>query len=71
MNGLDKAFSNGKWTMTVSTVGELVDELNRLPRDLPTKLGFAEATDIVVFNRGSDDAHVSFEEGGDWDEDEE
>ena len=65
----DKAFSNGKWAKTVSTVGEAIEELKRLPPDMPVQQGFADCVDLVVFNRDKPDMHCSFEEGGDWDED--
>lgn len=65
----DKPFSNGKWAKTVTTVGEAIEELKRLPPDMPVRQGFSDSVDLVVFNRDKIDMHCSFEEGGDWDTD--
>lgn len=67
--GLDQAFSNGKWNVNVSTVGELIDELSRLPRTLAVKSGFADSADVVVFNRDSE-PFLELQDGGDWADDE-
>lgn len=66
---LDKAFTNGKWAVNVRSVGQLIEELQRLPADLPVRMGFEDSADVVVFNR-NDDPHVGLEEGGDWCEEE-
>jgi hypothetical protein len=65
---LEKAFSNGKWAITVHTVGELIDELSRLPRDLPVDQEYeGRGSDLVVINRDSD-AHIRLDEAGFWDD---
>jgi hypothetical protein len=65
---LDKAFSNGQWKKNCRTVGDVLDELGRLPRDLPVHSGFTDSVDLVVFNRKQPDQHLEFADGGDWDE---
>lgn len=67
---LDKAFSNGKWSINVRTVGEMIDELSRLPRDMQVKQGFEDSTDIVVFNRNTE-PFVEMEDGNRWDDEDE
>jgi hypothetical protein len=67
----DQAFSNNNWHVNCETVGDVIDELNRLPRDLPIVQGFADSVDLVVFNRDQENAHLSFEDGGDWSDDSE
>jgi hypothetical protein len=67
-NKLDKAFSNGSWTINCKTVGDVIKELQRLPPELPVHQGFEDSVDLVVFNRDRADVHVSFAEGGEWDE---
>lgn len=62
---LNTAFSNGKWSVNVRNVGQLIDELKRLPADLPVRMGFEDSADLVVFNR-DDDPHVALEDGNDW-----
>lgn len=67
---LDTAFSNGKWAINVKTVGQMVDELSRLPRDLAVHTFPSESADLVIFNRN--DAvppHLGVEDGGCWDVD--
>lgn len=65
---IEERFSNGQWSKNVQNVGELMDELSRLPRDLPTKVSLSESVDLVVFNRNTEHAHLSFEGGGEWDD---
>lgn len=62
----EKFFSNGKWAIEVHAVGELVDELSRLPREMKTRMAFSGSTDIAVLNRGQDSEHVGFDHGGFW-----
>jgi hypothetical protein len=66
---MQECFSNGKWNKNVTTVGEMVDEMSRLPRGLKVKQGFSPSADLVVFNRDGVDRHLSMDEGGQWDED--
>lgn len=51
------------------TVGELMQELAKLPPELPIKLSFEDGVKPVVYNAKYDDRHLSFEEneGGDDD----
>lgn len=67
---VEERFSNGKTWKNVETVGELIQELQRLPSDTPVRQGMEDSTDIVLFN-ALDDAHVSFDEGLFWDEEDE
>lgn len=60
-------FSNGETHKNVTNVGELIDELSHLPRELRVKQGFSPSVDLVVFNVRGADRHLAFEEGGDWD----
>lgn len=65
---LKTAFSNGKSVKNVRTVGQLIEELQRLPPSLPVDQGYDDdGTDIVIFNIESGSPHVSFAEGLDWD----
>ncbi len=64
---MDKRFSNGKTSKNVRTVGELVDELSRLPRDLRVTQGFSPSADVVVFNVRTPDIYVTLADGGLWD----
>ena len=63
---MSKKFSNGDWKINVKTVGELIKELERLPKNLPIHQGFSESVDVVVFNRKQADAHIAFDEGESW-----
>ncbi len=63
---MDQRFSNDNWHKNVTTVGEMIDELSRLPRDLPIKQDFSNSADLVLFNRYSSDCHLSVDEGGTW-----
>ena len=65
---LDKPFSNDKWHINCETVGDVIDELSNLPRDLPVKSSFTDSVDLVVFNRKQDDVHLAFEDGEEWDD---
>ncbi len=62
-------FSNNKTTKNVTNVGEMIDELSKLPRDLKIKQGFSPSADLVVFNVNDDDRHLQVTDGGEWDED--
>ena len=44
------------------TVGEVIEQLNRLPKDLEVSQGFGESVRIVVYNISRENPHVSFEE---------
>jgi hypothetical protein len=54
-------------------VGSLIDELAKLPRDMPIGTGFDEGVKPVVFNESDDGVGVlSLEENdGTWDDDDE
>jgi hypothetical protein len=43
------------------TVAEIIDQLRRLPPDLPVLQGFSEGARLIVYNVSSD-AHLSFED---------
>lgn len=58
-------FRNNDWKVNVKTVGDLVLELSRLPKDMPCHQGFSDSTDIVVFD-STTDPFVEFSPGGDW-----
>lgn len=63
-------FSNGKTYINVKTVGQAIEELKRLPPDMPMNQEYdGNGADIVIFNRDLEDPHVEFTGGGEWDED--
>lgn len=61
-----KPFSNDKYRINCTTVGDVIDELIRLPRDLPVELADSGSIELVVFNRNQDDVHLAFEKYDDW-----
>ncbi len=63
---LDQAFSNGKWSVSVNTVGDLIKELQRLPPELAVNQGMGEGVDVTVFNRNLENPQVGFSEFGEW-----
>ncbi len=65
---MKQRFSNKQTAKNVTNVGEMIDELSRLPRDLKIKQGFSPSADLVVFNIRQDDRHLEVTEGGEWDE---
>ena len=44
------------------TVGEVIEQLNRLPKTLNIGQGFGETVRITVYNISSDNPHVAFDE---------
>ena len=68
---MEQAFSNEKWHINCETVGDVIDELSRLPRDMPVHSSFVDSVDLVIFNRRQPDVHLAFEDGGDWLDDDE
>jgi hypothetical protein len=44
------------------TVGEVIEHLSRLPKDLNVEQGFGDAVRIVVYNIDSENPHVEFDE---------
>lgn len=62
---LDTAFSNDKWAIEVFSVGGMIDELSRLPRDMPLSQGSENYADLVVLNRCTYPV-LGVEEGGIW-----
>ena len=65
---VEEKFSNGKHHITVETVGQLVDELNRLPRTLRIMQEHESGADVVVYNNGRPDCHLALDEAGMWDD---
>lgn len=63
---IENTFSNGRYSIECQTVGDVIDELSRLPRDLPVKQGLEESVDLVVVNLKHADTHLIFEEGGEF-----
>lgn len=59
-------FSNNSPQVAVKTVSDVINELSRLPGDLPVKHGSSEFVDLVIFNRNHNDTYLGFEDGGDW-----
>lgn len=51
---VEERFSNGKCRKKVRTVGELIDELSRLPRGVKLTGGFRGGVDVVLFNASGD-----------------
>lgn len=51
------------------SVGDIIEALKGLPSDMPCKISFSDSVDVVVFNEGDHDEHVTFEDGGDWSRD--
>ena len=49
-------------------VEEVIEQLNKLPSNLKTEIGFGKGVDLVIFNYGQPDMHLSFEEAGDSNE---
>ena len=67
---IPKAFwHSSEPTPVAYTVGDLIDELKRLPEELEIKVGFGDGAKIVVFNVGQDDIHVELCELDDDDDD--
>jgi len=68
----NRKFSNGELYKNVQTVGEMIDELSRLPRSLRICQGMSQSADLVVYNSlfGLDDpdCQLCVEEGGMIDE---
>ena len=58
---IPKDFYHGDDHPTCETVGELINELNRLPKELEVRLGFGSMAKLVVFNINTD-THLSIEE---------
>lgn len=44
------------------TVGEVIEQLNKLPKDLDVVQGFGDAVRITVYNISRENPHVSFDE---------
>jgi len=66
---IEATFSNGKFAKTVQTVGELIEELSRLPPETPVDQEYeGRGSDVVLMNRNQDNAHIQLSEAGLWDE---
>ena len=65
---MQERFSNNKTAINVRTVGDIINELSRLPRDLRIAQGFSPSADLVVFNADDSDRFLSVEDGGEFDE---
>lgn len=50
------------------TVADVIEALSEIPSDTTVQQGFGKGVDVVFFNQGVDNPHVSFEDGGDWNE---
>lgn len=66
-------FNNGEFWINCKTVGDIVDALASLPRDLPVKKYPEETVDLVVYTtpglfEDESSEHLCFEEGGFWSE---
>lgn len=44
------------------TVGDLVEQLKRLPRGMKINQGFGRGVEVIVYNHGRSDCHLEFEE---------
>ena len=64
---VSERFSNGDTAKTVLTVGDLIEELQRLPSETPLRSDVAEGVDVVIFNAPTRNSHVRFEPAGVWD----
>lgn len=47
------------------TVGQLIEQLQRLPADLPVMHGFDYGCCLTVYNINQDDAHLEIVDAGD------
>ena len=65
---IPKAFYNGDNKPWAGTVGKLIDELQRLPRNLDVRHGFTEGCNLVVYNVTTDDAHLEIIDAEDFDD---
>lgn len=62
-------FSNSGWSIKAMTVGDMIEELQKLPPDMSVELFPSQGVDLVVFNRGMKEEHLGFKEAGSWSED--
>ena len=54
------------FSVNVKTVGDMIKQLQKLPKTLPVRTGGGESVDLVIFNRAEKSIHLGFEEGGEW-----
>ena len=60
---IHKDFYNEKRTPVLcETVGEVIEQLKRLPEDLAIGQGFGEAVILTVYNISMENPHLSFDE---------
>lgn len=59
-------FKNGAFAHNVKNVGELIDSLKQLDPNTPTKQGFADSVDVVIYNSEFENRHIGFDDGGSW-----
>jgi hypothetical protein len=60
---IDPKFYKGDMIQpTAKTVGELKAILQELPDELPIEFRFSEAVQVVVYNHGRKNMHLSFDE---------
>ncbi len=65
---VSERFSNGDTAKTCMTVGDLIEELQRLPAETPLRSDGTGGVDVVLFNANERNSHVRFEEAGSWDD---
>ena len=58
-------YSSAEESPYAETVGELIAQLERLPRDLPVKHGFDEGCRLTVYNINQGDAHLEIVDADD------
>lgn len=64
MSKIPKEFYNvnsPRYPVVVETVGEMIEQLKRLPPDLPVQQGFSERAVLTVFNVDADHRPPSLE----------
>lgn len=66
---VDERFSNGQTAIAVFTVGDLIEELQKLPAETPVRSDFSEGADVVLFNANTKLAHVRLCEEGEFTQD--
>lgn len=59
---IPEIFYRGDSLPVATTVGQLQFLLNQLPKDLPVNQGFGNAIELAVYNVGSSNMYLGFEE---------
>lgn len=65
---VSERFSNGDTAKTCMTVGDLIEELQRIPAETPLRSDGTGGVDVVIFNANDRNSHVRFEDAGAWDD---